>query len=77
MIKRLSELAPGEKGIVVNVVGKGPLVRRLLDMGITRDTEIKAVRKAPMGDPIEFGVKGYYLSLRKSEADHVFVEVVK
>ena len=77
MIKKLSELNVGEKGIVVNIVGKGALIRRLLDMGIVRDVEIRVVRKAPLGDPIEFEIKGYYLSLRKDEASHVFVEVIK
>ena len=77
MIKKLSELDVGERGVVVNVVGKGALIRRLLDMGIVRGVEIRVVRKAPLGDPIEFEIKGYYLSLRKDEASHVFVEVVK
>ncbi len=77
MIRKLSELSPGERGKVVGIVGRGSLVRRLLDMGITRGAEVKAVRKAPLGDPIEFEVKGYYLSLRKEEADHVLVEVIE
>ena len=77
MIKKLSELDVGERGVVVNVVGKGALIRRLLDMGIVRGVEIRVVRKAPLGDPIEFEIKGYYLSLRKDEASHVFIEVVK
>jgi len=77
MIKKLSELSVGERGVVVNIVGKGALIRRLLDMGIVRGVEVRVVRKAPLGDPIEFEIKGYYLSLRKDEASHVFIEVVK
>ena len=77
MIKKLSELNVGERGVVVNIVGKGALIRRLLDMGIVRGVEIRVVRKAPLGDPIEFEIKGYYLSLRRDEASHVFIEVVK
>ncbi|OYT28134.1 MAG: ferrous iron transport protein A [Thermofilum sp. ex4484_79] len=77
MIKKLSELNIGERGIVVNIVGKGALIRRLLDMGIVRGVEVRVIRKAPLGDPIEFEIKGYYLSLRRDEARHVFVEVVK
>jgi len=77
MIKKLSELNVGERGVVVNIVGKGALIRRLLDMGIVRGVEIRVVRKAPLGDPIEFEIKGYYLSLRKDEASHVFIEVIK
>ncbi|RLE99496.1 MAG: ferrous iron transport protein A [Thermoprotei archaeon] len=77
MIKKLSELSVGERGVIVNIVGKGALIRRLLDMGIVRGVEVRVVRKAPLGDPIEFEIKGYYLSLRKDEASHVFIEVVK
>lgn len=75
MIKKLSDMKVGETGIIVNIVGKGPLLRRMLDMGLIRETKVKVIRRAPLGDPIEFEVKGYNLSLRRDEADHVFVEV--
>ena len=75
MQKKLSELEPGEKGTIVKVQGSGALRRRLLDMGLIRGTEIKMVRKSPLGDPLEFLVKGYNLSLRKKECENVYVEV--
>ena len=75
MQKKLSELEPGEKGTIVKVQGSGALRRRLLDMGLIRGTEIEMVRKSPLGDPLEFLVKGYNLSLRKRECENVYVEV--
>ena len=75
MQKKLSELEPGEKGTIVKVQGSRALRRRLLDMGVIRGTEIEMVRKSPLGDPLEFLVKGYNLSLRKTECENVYVEV--
>jgi len=77
MEKRLSELKPGEKGIILRVEGSGATKRRILDMGLVRGTEIKVIRRAPLGDPVEFLLKGYNLSLRKSEGDKVYVRVVE
>ncbi|RLC66577.1 MAG: hypothetical protein DRI48_04350 [Chloroflexi bacterium] len=73
--KPLHELSVGQCGIIVHVGGQGPVRRRMMDMGLVRGTEVKVVRVAPLGDPIEFEVKGYSLSLRKSEARNVTVEV--
>jgi ferrous iron transport protein A len=64
----LDELALGTKAVVVRVGGEGELRRRLMDMGITRGVEIQVLKVAPMGDPIEYQLRGYHLSLRKSEA---------
>jgi len=77
MEKKLSELKPGEKGIILRVEGSGATKRRILDMGLVRGTEIKVIRRAPLGDPVEFLLKGYNLSLRKSEGDNVYVRVVE
>lgn len=74
-IERLSDLEPGEKGIITKVVGIGATRRRMLDMGLVRGTEIAVIRRAPLGDPVEFLLKGYRLSLRREEAEKVFVEV--
>ena len=71
----LSELKPGEKGVILKVIGDREIRRRLLDMGLTRGTEIIVVRKAPLGDPVEFLLKGYNLSLRKKESENVYVLV--
>jgi len=71
--KRLSELEPGERGIITRVEGSGALRKRLLDMGLVKGTEITVIRRAPLGDPVEFLLKGYNLSLRKKEGDKVYV----
>jgi DtxR family Mn-dependent transcriptional regulator len=71
----LHELGVGQRGVVVRVGGKGPARRRMMDMGLVPGTEVKVVRVAPLGDPVEFEVKGYSLSLRKSEARDITVEV--
>jgi len=77
MEKKLSDLAPGEKAIILKVVGTGSVRRRMLDMGLVKGAEIIVIRRAPLGDPIEFRLKGYNLSLRKEEAKNVFVKVEK
>jgi Fe2+ transport system protein FeoA len=73
-IKQLNELKPQQRGTVVKVGGKGLVKRRMLDMGLVKGAQVEVVRVAPLGDPIEFTVKGYSLSLRKSEAREVQVE---
>ncbi len=71
----LSELSTGQAGVVVKIKGQGALHRRLLDMGLVTGETIKVERAAPLGDPVEFTLKGYHLSLRKEEADGIIVEV--
>jgi len=73
----LHELKVGQHGIVVRVGGQGPVRRRIMDMGLVSGTKVKVVRVAPLGDPIEFKVKGYNLSLRKNEASNIIVEMPK
>lgn len=75
MEARLSELKPGERGVVSRIVGDRNLRRRLLDMGLTRGTEVVVVRRAPLGDPVELLLKGYNLSLRRGETESVYVLV--
>jgi len=70
----LDKLKVGQTGIVVHVGGAGPGRRRMMDMGLVTGAEVKVVRVAPLGDPIEFEVKGYNLSLRKSEARDITVQ---
>ena len=74
MLQRLSELKPGESGRVRKVEGDKVIRRRMLDMGLVNGAEIQVKRVAPLGDPIEFEVRGYCLSLRKSEAHAIHVE---
>ena len=71
----LDTLKVGQRGVVVRIEGQGPARRRMLDMGLVPGAEVKVVRVAPLGDPIEFQVKGYSLSLRKTEAANVTVEI--
>lgn len=73
----LSKLKKGQRAIIVHVGGRGAVKRRMMDMGVVPGSEISVVRVAPFGDPIEFNVKGYSLSLRKSEAANIVVEYVE
>ena len=70
-MKLLSQLEIGERSVVLAVKGEGAIRRRLFDMGITPGAEIYLRKKAPLGDPIEITLRGYELTLRKSEASHV------
>jgi len=72
--RRLSELEPGAKGRIVRVRGRGLLRKRLMDMGLVSGTELEVVRAAPLGDPMEIRIRGYLLSLRRSEAEHIEVD---
>jgi Fe2+ transport system protein FeoA len=76
MVKLLSDFTLGEKGKIVKVGGEGKVRRRLFDMGVTPGAEVVFRKKAPLGDPIEVTLRGYELSLRKSEAECVEVEVL-
>jgi Fe2+ transport system protein FeoA len=64
----LDQLTTGQSATVERIAGRGALRRRLMDMGLVRGTRIDMIKTAPMGDPVEYRVRGYYLSLRKSEA---------
>ncbi|MDD4330899.1 MAG: FeoA family protein [Methanosarcinaceae archaeon] len=75
--KKLDSLEPGSKVQVIEILGKGPVRRRLLDMGLVPGTDVEVVRKAPFGDPIEYRVRGYGLSLRKAEAALVCVRTLE
>jgi len=76
VVKPLSEMKAGEKGRISQVGGSGQIHRRILDMGVIPQTTVEVERIAPMGDPMWIRLKGYQLSLRKSEAANVYVEVV-
>jgi ferrous iron transport protein A len=71
----LAKLKPGESGTISAIGAIGPMKRRLMDMGVLVGEEVKVLKVAPMGDPIEVRVKGYSLSLRKKEAEGIAVEV--
>lgn len=71
MKKTMDLFAVGESGIIAKVNGEGKIRRRLFDMGLTPGAEVYLRKVAPMGDPLEFTVRGYELSLRKDEAKYV------
>ena len=75
--KLLSEFSVGERGVVTSVSGEGKMRRRLFDMGVTPGAEIFLRKKAPLGDPLEVTIRGYELTLRKTEAACVVMEAVK
>ena len=75
MLKRLDEFQIGETGLIKKVEGEGRLRRRLFDMGVTPGASVYLRKKAPLGDPLEVTIRGYELTLRKSEACLVILEV--
>lgn len=73
-MKTLKEVKIGETARVVKLHGEGAVKRRIMDMGITKGTEVYVRKVAPLGDPVEITVRGYELSLRKADADMIEVE---
>ena len=71
--KTLRDVAIGESATVRRLVGEGAVKRRIMDMGLTKGVEVYVRKVAPLGDPVEVTVRGYELSLRKSEAESVLV----
>ncbi|MDE6504589.1 MAG: ferrous iron transport protein A [Clostridia bacterium] len=76
MKKLLSDFIIGESGKITAVNGEGKIRRRLFDMGVTPGAELTLRKKAPLGDPIEVTIRGYELTLRKTEAACVEVELI-
>ena len=71
--KTLRDVAIGKSATVRRLTGEGAVKRHIMDMGITKGTEVFVRKVAPLGDPIEVTVRGYELSLRKSEAGNILV----
>jgi Fe2+ transport system protein FeoA len=74
MIIRLSELKPGQEGIIKEFISND-LFLKLMEMGCVPGEKIILEQVAPLGDPISVSVAGYHLSLRINEAEHIFVEI--
>ena len=72
----LRELPLGKSAKVVKLTGEGAIKRRIMDMGITKGTELIVRKVAPLGDPIDITVRGYELSLRKADAERIEVELL-
>ncbi len=74
MMKTLKEVKCGETVKVTKLTGVGAVKKRIMDMGITKGTDVLVRKVAPLGDPIEVTVRGYELSLRKADAEMIEVE---
>lgn len=72
----LSQLEPGQKATIVRVGGNGLARRRYMEMGFVRGELIAVERTAPLGDPVEYLVKGYHLSLRRADATQILVQLL-
>ena len=70
----LKDAKIGQTVTVKKLNGEGAVKRRIMDMGITRGTEVHVRKVAPLGDPVEVTVRGYELSLRKADAEMIEVE---
>lgn len=73
MRRTLKDLNVGETAYVAKLTGEGAVRRRIMDMGITKNTELTIIKKAPLGDPLEITVRGYELTIRKSDAQIIEV----
>ena len=73
-MKTLKETRVGETVKVMKIHGEGAVKRRIMDMGLTKNTEVYVRKVAPLGDPVEVNVRGYELSLRKADAAMIEVE---
>lgn len=73
-MKTLRQAKIGDTVRVVKLHGEGAVKRRIMDMGITKGTDIHIRKTAPLGDPVEITVRGYELSLRKTDAEIIEVE---
>ena len=73
-MKTLKEVACGQTVTVKKLTGEGPVKRRIMDMGITKGSELYIRKVAPLGDPVEITVRGYELSVRKNDAQCVQVK---
>ena len=73
-MKTLKDVKVGKSAKVVKLHSEGALKRRIMDMGITKGVEVRVRKVAPLGDPIELTVRGYELTLRKSDAEMIEIE---
>jgi len=73
-MKTLKDVKVGETVTVAKLHGEGPVKRRIMDMGITRGTQVYVRKVAPLGDPIEVTVRNYELSIRKADAEMIEIE---
>ena len=72
--RKLSDLRPGESGVVRRVNTTTPVAQRLLELGLLPRTSVRALRRAPLGDPTVFEFRGYRLCLRQDEAEQIEID---
>lgn len=72
----LSQLEPGQKAVIESIEGDDVLAVRLMEMGLLDGEEITVIGRAPMGDPTEYALRGYRISLRRNESDRVQVSLL-
>ena len=70
----LRQVPCGRTVTVKRLTGEGALKRRIMDMGITKGTAVSVKKTAPLGDPVELTVRGYALTVRKTDAEKIIVE---
>ena len=73
-MKTLKDVKIGETAVIEKLHGEGALKRRIMDMGLTKGTQVYVRKVAPLGDPVEVTVRGYELSLRKADTEMIEVE---
>ena len=73
-MKTLRDVGIGQTARVVKLHGEGAVKRRIMDMGVTKGSELFVRKVAPLGDPVEISVRGYELSLRKEDCEKIEVE---
>ena len=73
-MKTLKDVKIGETAVIEKLHGEGALKRRIMDMGLTKGTEVFVRKVAPLGDPMELTVRGYELSMRKADAELIEVK---
>ncbi len=72
--KTINDLSVGESALILSINCEGAMKRRLIDMGITPGVKVTLYKIAPLGDPLELKLRGYMLSIRRSEAKNIFVK---
>lgn len=72
--RSINDLSVGESSVVLTINCEGAMKRRLIDMGITPGVKVTLHKIAPLGDPLELKLRGYMLSIRRSEAKNIFIE---
>ena len=73
--RALDDLAPGESGVIVRLVGDQGIAHRLMELGLVPGTCVEVVRRAPLGDPVELRLRQVHLSIRRSEAANIHVAI--